>query len=288
MLKHRNFKLKFANTLILIMFSACGFAQAESVNYVSLSAGLDDDSGKSFDAYADISLIEDLRLSFSHGENTAEVKKGDFTTEQNQIAFSGTRTQNDLSAFTWSLGYRTWGKEDFIETRDTNISVGYLFKNNWHVSVDYETGELELFIKKKFINRPASISSDRNAWRLTTSYTHDTGSAWISFLSRDYEKDLPSLKLKPVLRRSIRNIALSQAFALSEEEFTLGYEWLFDGLDFGVDYNQIISTVDNHRNQYASLYSKHYVGQNLLFNLRIEQELNNNFIMFTAGIGIVW
>jgi len=279
--------LLLANLLIFLLISAGSFAQAETVNYASLSAGLDNDSGNQYDAYVDVALISDLRLVLGTGEYTSNSGNNNFTTRQNQIALAGHHLHDDLSAISWSLGYQTWGKKDAIESQDTVFSAGYFFKNNWHLSVDYETGKLELFIRPGSRLDLTSLSSKRKAWRFTTGYSHSTGSVWASFLTRKYEKNLPSLQ-RPVLQRAINGIALSQAYALSKEELTLGYEWLFETLDLGVDYNRIISVVDNHKNQYASIYTRHYIGQNLMINLRLEQEVNDSFTVFTAGIGIVW
>jgi len=258
------------------------------VNYISLNAGLDNDNGNLFDAYIDIALTDELRATLGLGENTTESTDGSFTTKQQQISIVGYHSQSQLSALTWSLGYRTWGKKDTIETQDSNISAGYFFSNNWHLSLDYETGKLELFIKPEFASRAASISSDRNAWRLTTGFTHNTGSFWISFLQRKYEKNLPAINQQRTLQRAIKNIALNQAYALSKEELTTGYEWLFETMDLGIEYNQLVSVVDNHHNHYASIYSRFYVGQNLTVNLRIEQEINDRFTVYTAGIGYAW
>ncbi len=288
MLQQRFINRCTVSALVMFLSLFCGLAHAESVNYVSLSTGLDNDNGNLFDAYIDIALTDELRTTLGLGENTTESTDGSFTTKQQQISIAGYHSQSELSALTWSLSYRTWGKKGTIETQDSSISTGYFFSNNWQLSLDYETGKLELFIKPEFASRATSISSDRNAWRLTTGFTHNTGSFWLSFLQRKYEENLPAINQRLTLQRAIKNIALNQAYALSKEELTLGYEWLFETLDLGIEYNRLVSVVDNHRNYYASIYTRFYVGQNLTVNLRIEQEINDRFTVYTAGIGYAW
>jgi len=276
------------NSLAMFLILACGLARAESVNYISLNTGLDNDNGSLFDAFIDIAFTEELRISLGLGENTAESTEGSFTTKQQQVSITGNHKQSTLSALTWSLSYRIWGKKGTIETQDSNISIGYFFSNNWHLSLDYETGKLELFIKPEFASRVISINSDRNAWRLTTGFNHNAGSFWLSFLQREYEENLSAINQQRRLQRAIKNIALNQAYALSKEELTLGYEWLFETLDMGIDYSRLVSVIDNHRNHYASIYTRFYVGQNLTVNLRIEQEVNDHFTVYIAGIGFAW
>lgn len=293
MLKPTFIKQNLLNTLILLLISACCYSHAEPLNFASLNVGLDNDEGNLIDAYLSYSLTNDLQLSLGVGEYSSETADEEFTSGQNQVGLNGQITSKNRSTYNWSLNYQTWGVNDVIETQDTTISLGYFFapdsyKYNWHISLDYETGKLELFIKPQFSVRARSIISDRNAWRFSTGFLHNTGSGWISFLKRDYEENLPAINQRPLLQNAIKSIALSQAYALSKEELTLGYEWLFETMDLGLDYNRIISVVDNHRNQYLSIFTRHYAGQNLMINFRLEREVNENFLVFTAGVGLIW
>ena len=274
--------------IFLILGLIATAATADTVNYASLSAGVDNDNGSLINAYGDFALNETLRVNFSLGENTVAGEDEDFSTKQYQLAIAGHHNQSAGRAITWSLGYQVWGKTEAIESQDRRVSLGYFFNPQWHVSVDYEKGSLEVFFKPRFSRRKSSLSSDRQAWRLSTGYTVDTGSAWLSYLQREYEKDLPAINRRPLLQRSIKSIALNQAYALSKEELTLGYEWFFESMDLGADYNRITSVVDNHRNQYASLYTRFYIGQSMTADLRLEQEINDNFTVFIAGVGFVW
>jgi len=274
-----------ALSLFLTLFS--GLAHAEPVHYVSLNTGLDSDNGTLVDAYIDIGVSEKLRISLGLGQDTVQGTEGSITTKQRQISISGYHHQSGFSALTWSLSYRTWGKKDAIETQDSNISIGYFFSNHWHLMLDYEIGKLEMFIKPKFAKRIASIASDRHAWRLTTGYTHHSGAFWLSFLQRQYEKNLPVISQRPRFQRAITSIALDHAYSLSKEEFSMGYEWLFETLDLGVDYSRYASTANNHYH-YASIYTRFYIGLNLTVNLAVEQEINAPFTVYTAGIGFAW
>ena len=276
------------NTLILISLFVSQYARAETSNFASLTAGLDNENGSLFDAYVDMSLTEILRISLSAGENTSDTNEGKFTTRQIQTSISGLHTNKNQSAMAWSIGYRTWGKSNVIETEDSIISIGYFSPDNWHLSLDYETGQLQLYTRGEFSKRQKSLKSNRDAWRLSFDHTHNGGFAWMSYLQRNYAQNLSLLNERRNAQRAINNIALNQAFALSKEELTLGYEWFLETLDLGVDYNRIISVVDNHRNHYASIFTRHYVGNNLTVDLRIEQEINDRFTVFTVGVGYAW
>jgi hypothetical protein len=271
-------------TLLLIMSTV----HAESLNYAAFSAGLDDEDGRQYDVYADIGLIEELRFILAFNKYIFNSKNEDFSTRQSDFTLAGHHIQEDQSAFSWSLGVQSWGKRDVIETGDVVLSAGYFFKYNWHLSLGYETGNVELFIRPEFASRATSISSKRRAWRFTTGYSSVTGSVWLSLLKREYEQNLPALDRRPILQRSIKSVALSQAYALSKEELSIGYEWVLEALDIGVDYNRITSVVDDQRSQYLSIFSRYYVGEDVMVNFRVEQEINDSFTVFTAGIGFVW
>ncbi|HHJ35738.1 MAG TPA: hypothetical protein ENJ87_08220 [Gammaproteobacteria bacterium] len=274
--------------LITIIFSVSSITHAGSDNYASFNIGRDNDDGGLFDAYVDIALTEALHIDLGAGQNTIDSDEGKFKTKQTQISLSGLHTYDEQSAISWSAGYRSWGKTDVIEARDTIFSVGYFSPLQWHVSLDYELGELKLFTRREFENRQKFLSSDRDAWRLSLDYAHDTGFVWISFLRRNYKKNLSLINQKRTLQRAIKRFALSQAFALSKEELTLGYEWSFEKLSLGADYNRIVSVIDNRRNQYASIFTRYDIGQDLTINFRIEQEIKNSFTVFTAGVGVAW
>ncbi|HHO59184.1 MAG TPA: hypothetical protein ENJ64_03000 [Thiotrichales bacterium] len=278
----------FFRVALLVFLPVAGAAGAERINYASLSAGVDNDNGSLFNAYGDFSLTQALRINFSVGQNTARSEDETFSTKQYQLAIAGHHEQAGGRAITWSLGYQAWGKTETIESQDSRISLGYFFNPNWHASMDYEKGSLEVFIKPRFSRRQTSLASDRKAWRLTTGYTGDSGSGWVSYLQRDYEKNLPAINRRPLLQRAIKSIALSQAYALSKEELTLGYEWFFDNMDLGLDYNRITLVVDSGRNHYASIYARFYPGQSMTVDVRLEQEVNANFNVLIAGIGFVW
>ncbi len=171
------------------------------------------------------------------------------------------------------------GQKNTIETKDSSINIGYFFNNR---------GTCRLVIKLEFTNFITSITSDRDAWRLSTEFNHRTETLWASYQQRDYEKNLPAINQPHTLQRAIKDIALSQAYALSKKELTLGYEWLLEKFDLSTDYNRIISVVDNHRNHYAGISTRFYIEQNLTTSLRVEQEINNHFTVLTAGIGITW
>lgn len=260
----------------------------QAVNYASLTAGVDSDSGSQFAAYLDLVLAESLRLNAGIGEVSATTVDETFTTRQVNLSLAGNVGTGDSSAFTWAAGVQTWGKKEVIETQDRRISAGYIFSTGWNFSVDYETGSLEVFIKPQFAQRLQSISSGRNAWRLTTGFTTTSSSGWVSFLSRDYEKDLTAFTRRDRLQLAVKSIALSQAYALSKEEFTIGYEWFFEEFDLGGDYNRVTSVVDNHRNEYVSIYTRLYIGEAMTADFRVEQEVNDSFTVFTAGVGLVW
>ncbi len=287
-LQQKSINRQFIYVLAILFFLTSGFVRAEPLNYISLTTGLDNDNGRLFDAYLDIALTEELRLSLGTGASTSKNTESSFTTRSQQVTISGYHKQPNLSALNWSLSYQTWGGKDTIETRDSNISIGYSFNNSWHFSIDYETGQLALFIKPQFSRKAVAINSDRHAWRFSTSYSHQTGSFWLSVLQRKYDKNLPAISQHGRIQRAIKHNALSQAYTLSKDELTLGYEWFFDTLDLGTDYHRLVSVIDSQRSHYFSIFSRFYVNQHLSINLRIEQEIDASSTLYTAGVGFSW
>jgi len=274
--------------VLLPLSVRAGSHKTATVNYLLVSGGLDNQSGNHADAALDIALNRVLRVNAQVGETTTDSDTGSLTTRQLELGLTGSHPVTASSTLSWSLGYRHWGNNHVIESRDWRIGLGYRYASRWNIAVDYETGNIKAFIKPEFSNRGRSVNSDRRAWRLSTGYTASTGTAWVSFLRRDYAKDITTLTRRRALRRAIKRFALDQAYALSKQELNLGYEHFFESLDLGLEYNRITLIINDQHNQYASLYTRFYIGRSWTTGLRVEQEIGHQFTDFTVDIGLAW
>jgi len=185
-----------------------------------LTAGRDNQDNQLLDAALLVPVNELVMLDAGIGANRINDVDTAFTTNDAWLGVGSTQA----SGFNVHLGARAWGEEQTIETTDYSAELSYQSAGGWRNSLMFERGDVTLYIDPMFSNRLTALNTGRRAWGITSGYTGDTGGGWLSWIRRDYERDLTLLNSNPVLQTVIKSFALDQAYALSSDEYNLGYE----------------------------------------------------------------
>lgn len=253
-------------------------------NYAALTMGRDNHGNQLIDALIYIPVDEFLIVDASAGKYSANEAEPSFATKNYRYGIGSTQ----LTGFNFHIGARSWGKKQTIETDDLAFDLSYNSQNRWHTGILYERGDVMLFIEPAFSSRLTSINSDRSAWGINTSYSHDTGSWWLSYIKRDYERDLAALDNSLLLQIIVQNIALDQAYELSSDEYDLGYEWYFLRYDFSVQYSRVVSIIDDSNSSYLSLAHRYYINETFSLQTSVQNSLEENLINLNIGVGVLW
>lgn len=253
-------------------------------NYASFTVGRDNQGNQLIDAFLYLPVDEYLVFDVGAGKNSINDVEPSFTTKSLRYGIGSAQ----LTGFNLHIGTHSWGKDQTIETEDLAFDLSYQTDSGWRTSVQYERGNVTLFIKPAFTNRLTSIDSDRHAWGINTSYTYDRGSWWMSYMKKDYERNLAALNTSFVLQLIIQSIALDQAYALSSDEYNLGYEWYFDKYDLDIQFSRVTSVVDNSDSSYLTLSHRFYVNDTFSLRTSVQNSLEENLFNITLGLGILW
>lgn len=253
-------------------------------NYVALSVGGDNQSNQFFDALLQMPVDEYLLLDAGAGKNMISDTQSSFTTKSFQFGISSVQP----AGLNMHVGTRFWGKKQVIETYDLSFELSYQSHSQWHTSVQLEHGTVTLFIKPFFSSRLTSIGSDRSAWGINTGHANDTGNWWLSYMKREYERNLPALDNDRTLQIIVQNNALDLAYALSSDEYALGYEWYFQQSDFSIQFNRVTSVVDNSDSDYLIMAHRYYASESISVQTDLQSSLNETLMSLSVGLGILW
>lgn len=253
-------------------------------NYAALTLGRDNRGNQLFDALLLITAGEHIALDANAGKNEINDAQPTFTTKYLQLGLGSTQS----AGLNIHISTRFWGKKQTIETSDLAFELSFLSQDRWRTGVVYETGDVTLFTDPVFSSKLDSVVSDRHAWGINSSHSHDTGVWWISYVKRNYERDLPAIDSRPLLQVIIQNIALDQAYALSSDEYNLGYEWYFQRFDFSIQFSRITSIIDNSDNDYLILGHRYYANETISIQTSLQNSLEENLINLNIGLGVLW
>lgn len=253
-------------------------------NYASLTVGKDNQDNQLIDAFLYLPVGEYIMLDAGASRNDINDVQPSFTTKSYRYGIGSANP----SGLNLHVGASTWGNKETIETADVAFDLSYKTTSGWRTGVQHQRGDVTLFIKPLFSSRLTSITSDRSAWGLNTSYTYDKGTWWLSYVKKDYELDLAALNSSFVLQLVLQSIALDQAYALSSDEYNLGYEWFFEHYDLGIQFSRVTSVVDNSDSDYLALSHRYYVNETFSLETSAQNSLDENLLNLSIGLGVNW
>lgn len=253
-------------------------------NYASFTIANDNQRNRLLDAFLYIPVNDDLALDAGVSKHFTNDVEPSFTTKSHRYGIGSTQA----SGFNLHIGASSWGKTQTFETSDLAVDLSYQTLNRWRTGVQYERGDVTLFIKPAFSNRLNSINSDRSAWGVSTSYTYDKGAWWLSYLKKDYERNLSALNSSFVLQLIIQSIALDQAYALSSDEYNLGYEWYFGRYDLSIQFNRVTSVVDDTDSDFLVFSNRYYLNETFSIQTSAQNSLNENLLNLSVELGVLW
>lgn len=253
-------------------------------NYFSLSVGGDNQNNRQWSGLLQLATGEDYLFDLAAGQNRINDIDPSYTTSSYQLGFGSDR----YNSFNWRIGYESWGKSQTIETTDTDVELSYLPDKRWQFAVRYERGDVTLYIDPLFSDRLSSVSSKRDAFGLNIGYGSG-GSRWyLSYLDRDYDRDLSAINTSAALQLILKSIALDQVYALSSKEYLLAYDHLFDDYTLGIEFSRVNSVVDNTDSDFVSLVTRYYLDDTYSIKASLHDSLDSSHLSASIGIGIAW
>jgi opacity protein-like surface antigen len=253
-------------------------------NYLSLSLGTDNLNNRAYSAFVQLPLGDDFLFDAAVGRNT--IKTIDLNYSTNSYAAGIGSSQ--YSGFNWRLGLNAWGKKQTIETVDVGVEFSYQTQDRWRTSLLLEQGVVTLYLRPFFSNRLVSIDSDRDAWGINLGHRFDTGSWWLSYLSRSYRRNLAALNTSVELQTIIQSIALDQAYALSSDEYVLGYEWYLQAGDLRFELNRVTSAVDSSDSDFVIISHRYYADETWSIRSSLQKSLQQSLLTLNVGVGVSW
>lgn len=260
-------------------------AQQDRVSYyLQLTAGSDTEQNHDYHALFNVLFGTDFRIDTAIGQSSLEDDDSRQTLDEYELGFGSAAAYGT----NWHISTRAWGKEQTLETRDTAIEVNYRTLDLWYASVSYEQGNVELFAKPGFSGRLTSIDTDRSSWSISLARDIDDAGWWLSYVNRDYERDITALSRRPRLQFILQSVALDLAYTLSSDEITLGYQWFLDSADLGMEFSRVTSAVDSSDSDFLSVRYRYYVDGHLNLQASLQQSLNQNLTYLSLGLGLGW
>jgi hypothetical protein len=246
-------------------------------NVLWLYGGVDEFDDSYYGLSTDLAIIDVLHFNFSATEQNYSVETTDL-----RWGFSGPVNRY----FSWAILKTFWGKRDQLEKNDLAFSVSS-FYDRFNVRLSFERGDIELFLRDSPFIRRDSISSDHQAYEISSGYGWTYFYTQFSYKQHDYERDLTLLN-RPRLFRFINPIGIQQASALAEIEANALFGVQVDDMTYELFLSRIKSAVTEEKNTYATLHLSKTLTRNL--TLGIDAELPVDDVPFSVGlsVGIMW
>lgn len=252
--------------------------------FALLSVTGDNDNNRQLNASLRTLFAEYYSLEAELGQRSIRSSDADYTIKSYWLGFGSAGAYG----FNWHLSTRSWGKSQTIETSDEAFELSYRTLDLWFISLLLEQGNVVLFLDPVFSDRRASLSSDRNGWGINIAHDMDTGAWWLSYLQRDYERDLPALDNRLTLQLIVQNIALNQAYSLSSNEYAIGYQWFLNRADLSIELSRITSVVDKADSDFLTLSYRYYVNSSINLQSSLQSSLDEDLYGLTLGLGMLW
>ncbi len=246
-------------------------------NVLWLYGGADESDGSYYGISTDLTIVEALHFNFSTTEQNYSVNTTDL-----RWGFSGLINRY----FSWAILKTFWGKRDKLEKNDIAISLSS-FYYRFNVRVAFERGDIELFWRDSPFIKRDSISSDHQAYEISSGYSWTYVYTELSFKQHDYEQDLTTLN-RPRLFRTINPTGIQQASELAETETTVLFGIRLEDMSYDIFISRIKSAVTEESGTYATVRLSKALTRNL--TLGVDAELPVNDVPFSAGltVGIMW
>ncbi len=252
-------------------------------NHARLSAGRDNAGNTQLNTGVQLIVADDWLVDFAAGESNINDSDPAYTTRSLQAGLGSAAHDG----FSWYAGFSNWGKSGAIKTEDSIIELGY-HRRTWWASAQYQQGDVTLYIAPRFSSRRSAISSGRDALGATVGYSGDNGRGWLSWLHRRYDLDVSRINTSALLQEILQSIALDQAYALTRDEYSAGYQWYWRDVDARVEFNRAISAVDGSGSNFVSLSLRYYLDASLSIDAGLLAASGSNLTTLTYGIGLSW
>ena len=189
--------------------------------------------------------------------------------------------------FIWYAAFSAWGKRNSIETEDSLLELRYRALH-WWGALQLSRGDVVLFIDPVFSNRLRSISSGREAAGISLGRDTAEDRWWLSWLHRDYERNVALLNNSLVLQRILQSVALDQAYALSRDEYSLGWQWFWRHSDTRLEFSRVVSAVDAAESDYVSLNQRFSLDDTLSLSIGLQTAVGSGLNTLSAALALSW
>lgn len=252
-------------------------------SHARIRIGRDNAGNRQAGASMQLAVMDSLLVDIDATESRFSDRQPAYTT-RSLAAGIGSARYSGLNAY---IGFSIWGKTSTIETGDTLLELAY-YHTRWFVAAQYQIGDITLYLDPMFASIRPNISSERDAIALRVGADNEGGRWWLSWLRRDYHRDLSRIGSSPLLQRIIQSIALDQAYVLSDEEFTAGYQWLWTQSDLRLELITTTSAIDELRTDYGVLWYRHHINATWSLAIGVQKSLQQNFATLNLGLDISW
>ena len=252
-------------------------------NHSRLSAGRDNAGNTQLNVGVQLVALDDWLVDVAAGKSNLNDSDPAYSTRSLQVGFGGAAHDG----FNWYAGFSNWGKSGAIKTEDGVIELGY-HQRKWWASLQYQQGDVTLYLAPRFSSRRSAISSGRDALGATVGYSGDNGRGWLSWLHRRYDRDVSRINTSVLLQQILQSIALDQAYALTRDEYSAGYQWYWRHADARVEFNRTISAVDGAGSDFVSLSLRYSLDASLSIDAGLLAASGSDLTTLTFGIGLSW
>ncbi len=254
-----------------------------SQNHARLAAGRDNAGNTQLSAAVQLTVFDDWLLDIGAGESRINDSNPAYATTSLQAGIGSA----GYDGFNWYAGFSDWGKSGAIKTEDGIIELGYR-QLKWWTSAQYQQGEVTLYLAPRFSSRRPTISSNRDAFGVTIGFSGDNSRGWLSWLHRSYERDVSRLNSSALLQAILQNIALDQAYALTRDEYTAGYQWYWRQADARLELSRAVSAVDGSASHFVTLSLRYSIDAALSVDASVLTASGSNLTTLTLGVGLNW
>ncbi len=252
-------------------------------NHARLAAGRDNAGNTQLSATLQLTVFDDWLLDVGAGESRINDSDPAYATTSLQAGIGSA----GYDGFNWYAGFSDWGKSGAIKTEDGVIELGYR-QLKWWTSAQYQQGEVTLYLAPRFSSRRPTISSNRDAFGVTIGFSGDNSRGWLSWLHRSYERDVSRLNSSALLRAILQNIALDQAYALTRDEYTAGFQWYWRQADARLELSRAVSAVDGSASHFVTLSMRYTIDAALSVDASVLTASGSNLTTLTLGVGLNW